>query len=158
MKTMYKKYLNGFVLTPVAVFFFCLFTPIGFVGSLIMLTIKAKILGFLSMVNNMFRGISIAIDQLAQPFVAPFFNWAMLRTREWKPGEEPPKGVNFVVIGNKVQVHKFGNVDETLSSVYGKNEALGTLTRFGQLVMVILNIIDRDHGLKSIEADENAPS
>jgi len=45
----------------------------------------------------------------------------------------------------------FGNRDETISSVIGKNKLLNTLTNFGRLMDKILDIIDTNHSLNSID-------
>lgn len=41
--------------------------------------------------------------------------------------------------------YSFGRYNETISSVLGKNKALGTLTDFGRLVANLLNFIDPNH-------------
>jgi hypothetical protein len=46
--------------------------------------------------------------------------------------------------------HRFGNIDETISSVLGKNELTNTLTKFGKILVWILDKIDKDHCFKSI--------
>ena len=46
--------------------------------------------------------------------------------------------------------YEFGNVNETISSVLGKNERDGTLTKTGKILVFILNTIDKDHCKKSI--------
>ncbi len=43
-----------------------------------------------------------------------------------------------------------GNINETISSVLGKNQRDKTLTNFGRLIANTLDIIDKDHCLKSI--------
>lgn len=47
----------------------------------------------------------------------------------------------------------FGNIDETISSVIGKNKRDGTLTKTGRVLDKILDKIDRNHSIRSI--DEN---
>jgi 8-oxo-dGTP diphosphatase len=47
--------------------------------------------------------------------------------------------------------YKFGNRDETISSVLGKNERDKTLSRFGQWIVDILNALDQNHTLNSID-------
>ena len=46
--------------------------------------------------------------------------------------------------------YKFGNINETISSVLGKNEITNTLTKAGKLLVWILDKIDKNHALKSI--------
>jgi len=48
----------------------------------------------------------------------------------------------------------FGNEDETISSVLGKNERDGTLTKFGKWVVKMLDKLDKGHAKNSIEEDE----
>jgi 8-oxo-dGTP diphosphatase len=49
--------------------------------------------------------------------------------------------------------YKFGHPDETISSVIGKNQRDKTLTRIGRFLRYILNKIEPNHCLDSI--DEN---
>jgi len=46
--------------------------------------------------------------------------------------------------------YEFGNVEETISSALGKNERDGTLSGIGKVLTWILNLLDKNHGLKSI--------
>jgi len=45
----------------------------------------------------------------------------------------------------------FGNRDETISSALGKNKENDTLTIFGKTIDKILDIIDKNHSLDSID-------
>lgn len=47
--------------------------------------------------------------------------------------------------------YRFGNINETISSVLGKNQLTGTLTYIGKILVWILDKIENDHSLKSIE-------
>ncbi|MBT8185805.1 MAG: NUDIX domain-containing protein, partial [Eudoraea sp.] len=47
--------------------------------------------------------------------------------------------------------YPFGNRDETISSALGRNRRMGTLTLFGRVIDRILDAIDRDHSLNSID-------
>lgn len=44
----------------------------------------------------------------------------------------------------------FGNDNETISSVLGKNQRFGYLTKFGKVICKILDTIDKNHCEKSI--------
>ena len=46
--------------------------------------------------------------------------------------------------------YQHGNINETISSVLGKNELYGRLTKAGKILVSILNFIDKDHCFKSI--------
>jgi hypothetical protein len=57
-----------------------------------------------------------------------------------------------LIISNSI--HKFGNEDETISSVIGKNKLANTLTFVGRLLDKLLDIIDKNHSTDAIEEDE----
>lgn len=46
---------------------------------------------------------------------------------------------------------EFGNIEETISSVLGKNQRFGYLTKFGKIICKILDTIDKNHCEKSIQ-------
>ena len=46
--------------------------------------------------------------------------------------------------------YQHGNINETISSVLGKNEHFGKLTKAGKVLVKVLNFIDKDHCFKSI--------
>jgi len=56
---------------------------------------------------------------------------------------------NKTLINNKG--YRFGNINETISSVLGKNQLTGTLTSLGKALVWILDKIENDHSLKSID-------
>lgn len=47
--------------------------------------------------------------------------------------------------------HRFGDINETISSVLGKNQLTGTLTCLGKALVWILDKIDNNHVIKSID-------
>ena len=61
----------------------------------------------------------------------------------------------FRTLFNKVLIndkgHRFGDIEETISSVLGKNQLTGTLTKCGLILVWILDKIENDHALKSID-------
>ena len=60
----------------------------------------------------------------------------------------------FRTLFNKVLIndkgHRFGSIEETISSVLGRNELKGTLSKTGKGLVWILDKIDTDHCFKSI--------
>lgn len=46
--------------------------------------------------------------------------------------------------------YQFGDFRETISSVLGKNQRDGTLSKKGEILVSILDFIDKDHCKKSI--------
>ncbi len=104
-----------------------LFTMGGFSGFVFaMLTLWAR--GTKSY-SKYFRDIALSIDQMGNVVCAPLFNVIMIK----KSG------------------YKFGNIDETISSVLGKNKQLGTLWGIGRTLDKLLNWLDDNHSIDSIE-------
>lgn len=56
---------------------------------------------------------------------------------------------NFILIKNNG--YKFGNIDETISSVIGKNKIGNTLNLLGRFLDKILNLLEKNHSIKSID-------
>lgn len=56
---------------------------------------------------------------------------------------------NLVLI--KTGTSKFGDPDETISSVIGKAKLSNRLTFVGNALDFFLNLIDKNHSIKSIE-------
>lgn len=79
-----------------------------------------------------FYRTAVSIDQMGNTIGAPLFNDI------------------FIKVGG----YKFGNTNETISSVIGKNYRDNTLSRCGKLLRRILDFMDDNHSLKSIEEDE----
>jgi len=52
--------------------------------------------------------------------------------------------------------YKFGNIDETISSCIGKNRVKGTLTFVGRLLDRILDKIEPNHSILSIDLSEDS--
>lgn len=77
--------------------------------------------------------IAISLDQLGNVVCKHLFNITLIK----KGG------------------YRFGNEDETISSVIGKNKVLNKLTYTGKLLSMLLDAIDENHSIRSIEADEN---
>jgi 8-oxo-dGTP diphosphatase len=80
-----------------------------------------------------FYNIARAIDQLGNVICGRLFNSTLIK---------------------HYSIYKFGNEDETISSVIGKNKLVNNLTFIGRLLDSILNIIDKNHSIKAIETDE----
>ena len=51
--------------------------------------------------------------------------------------------------------YMFGNVNETISSVLGKNQRNGTLSWFGKCICFVLDKLDKNHCKKSIDNFNN---
>lgn len=100
---------------------------------------------------------------LAYIFYLPLslINWLFVKN---KKGYFESSAINLDKFGNRefrtlfnktlATGYKFGNINETISSVLGKNQLAGTLTKFGKVLVWILDKIDSNHALKSIENEK----
>jgi len=103
-----------------------IFTPFG-----IVFTIIKSILYFNSgILKSYFFRLAISLDQFGNVVMTGFFNLVMI---------------------SKESKFKFGNPDETISSVLGKNKLNNSLIWFGKLLDKILNKLEENHSIKSIE-------
>ena len=86
-------------------------------------------------------------------------NWLFVKN---KSGYFKSSAVNLDKFGNREfrtlfnktlisdKGHRFGDINETISSVLGKNQLTGTLTKCGLILVWILDKIENDHALKSV--------
>lgn len=106
----------------------CFITPIFNFAGLISIVFKPK-----EVRNNVFRNLAISKDQHSGVYVQFIFNKILLK---------------------KDSRHLFGNVDETISSVLGKNKRGNTLSKSGVFWANWLNKLEHKHVELSIEDDE----
>jgi len=78
--------------------------------------------------SGYFRSLAVGIDRFGNYQFRTLFN-AILKTE---------------------QGYEFGNFNETISSVLGKNQRDNTLTKAGRVLVDILDFIDENHCLNSI--------
>lgn len=79
------------------------------------------------------RQIAYSLDQLGNVLCKELFDFFLIQ---------------------KKSINLFGNPDETISSVLGKNELNKSLTIVGKALVWILNKLDYEHTKKAIEEDE----
>lgn len=108
---------------------FCLIAVASFSGTVVVLLVTFQF----KRLDAYFWNCAITIDQTGNVFA-----------------EYP---LNFFLI-KKDSPDRFGNPDETISSVLGKNKESVNFKLFGYCLDRILNRIDSNHSIKSIEADE----
>ena len=99
--------------------------PLGFIYGILHSLFKQGFKG----TGEFFLKIAISVDQLGNVLMQHLLNLLWM-----KPGG-----------------YKFGNRDETISSALGRNKKLGTLTWQGRFIDKILDIIDPNHSLNSID-------
>lgn len=115
----------GLLLFFISVFLLIVTGPLGFIYGLF----YKLFTGGLSGLGEFTLKIAISIDQLGNVIMQHLLNLLWIK----KGG------------------YKFGNRDETISSALGRNRVLGTLTGFGRLIDKILDLIDPNHSLNSID-------
>ncbi len=120
----------GLLLFLVSIVLFIITTPIGFLYGFF----YRLFTGFLKGLGGYFLEMAVSIDQLGNVIMQHILNLLWIK----KGG------------------YKFGNRDETISSALGKNKVQNTLSGFGKLIVSILDAIDPNHVLDSIEYFEGS--
>ena len=116
----------NFILVILAKLLYLAVEPINFIYVIL---IKKKFTW--KRLDGYFRNESLAIDRFGNSQYRSLFN-------AWFVAE---KG------------YKHGNINETISSVLGKNQRDDTLTKFGMLITKILDRMDENHCKESINED-----
>ena len=118
--------IGEIILLLVALILFSIIAPIGCViGLFVKRDWKRRTKEYL-------RDVSISLDQHGNVICKYLFEYTLIK---------------------KDTIH-FGNPDETISSVLGKNKLANNLTWLGRGLDRILNKIDLNHSINSIEFDE----
>ncbi len=115
----------GVLLFLISIFLFIVTVPLGFVYGILHSIFTRFVVG----VGDYCLQIAISIDQLGNVIMQHLLN----------------------AIWIKSNGYKFGNRDETISSVLGKNQQKNTLTAFGKFITLILDFIEPGHSLNSID-------
>ncbi len=120
----------GVLVFLIAVILGAVLLPLGLVYGITDAFFRMKFKTGLKRLNSYFYAVAISIDQLGNTICVELFNDTLI---------------------DKHNGHRFGNVDETISSVLGKNKLKGTLTIAGKILDWILDKLDPNHSIKSIE-------
>ena len=119
----------GVLLFIIAVVLSILTVPLGMLYGALKCILKFDFRLLFKKTNKYFRLLAISIDQMGNVAMQDLFDDVLIT----KNG------------------YRFGNVDETISSVLGKNERQQTLKGLGKVLVKFLNFIDPNHALNSIE-------
>lgn len=119
----------GFLLAIVSIILFCCVFIIGILSTIFSVLYKRKWSGALRKLDAQFMSIATSIDASGNVIGEDFFNLIFITD----------------------EGYKFGNRKETISSVLGKNERDGTLSKIGKLMCKILHYFEKEHSLKSID-------
>ena len=79
--------------------------------------------------SSYFFKLALSLDQLGNVAMSRLFNDILI-----KPNRD-----------------RFGDEDETISSVLGKNQLNGTLKPLGKFLVNVLDKFEKDHSIKSID-------
>lgn len=115
----------GILLLFISIILFSLTIPIGLIYGFLFKLFTKSIKG----IGDFSLKIAIALDQLGNVLMQHLLNEVMIL----KGG------------------YKFGNRDETISSVLGKNIEMNTLSTLGKGLNSILDVIELGHSLNSID-------
>ena len=125
-----KTQIWGFLLFPLSMILLISNAWLGLLYSFFSIPIKISFKELLQRWHQYFLKMAISIDQLGNVVLQDLFNDLLITTKSQ---------------------HSFGDEDETISSVLGKNKATQSLTKFGTLLANFLDWIDPNHVLNSIE-------
>lgn len=117
------KVLLNLLLLFVTVLLVVVLTPVGLLAKIIV-AIKTK-----SFDCSWFMRLALSLDQLGNVICDDLFNWLLV---------------------SDSQIHPFGDEDETVSSVLGKNYLVSNLTVYGSLLSRLLNLLDPNHSVNAI--------
>tara|TARA_R110002051_G_scaffold161407_1_gene233014 strand:- start:3303 stop:4118 length:816 start_codon:yes stop_codon:yes gene_type:complete len=115
----------GVLLFFVSIFLFAITAPLGFIYGLLSRFFTQGIKG----IGEYLLKTATSIDQLGNVLMQHLLNTLWIKSSGYK----------------------FGNRDETISSALGRNKQLKSLTSFGILIDLILDKIDPNHSLNSID-------
>jgi len=115
----------GFLLFLISIVLLVITVPLGFIYGLLHTFVTRGVKG----IGEYLLKIAISIDQLGNVTMQHLLNAIWMQRGGYK----------------------FGNRDETISSALGRNKKLKTLTGFGEFIDKILDTIDPNHSLNSID-------
>jgi len=130
MINFFQQYFSGFILFIVSVVIMTLTGWLGLAYATLTLLLRFRLITLLKGLNKLFLQVAVSIDQLGNVIMQRIFNDLLIK---------------------KASPDKFGSEDETISSVIGKNQLSGMLTGLGRAINWVLNKIDSNHSLNSIE-------
>ena len=125
-----KNFIINLILVAIAIALSFILFPVGLTVGVIKSFLNRKWYKGIFYLSQNFRAIAVSIDQLGNVVCSDLFNMTLI-TKDSK--------------------YLFGNPDETISSVLGKNKLRNTLSKTGIILTKILNVFEKNHSIKSIE-------
>lgn len=122
------RFFDGLALFILALVLTIPLTLLSFIVTPISYIIKFKWIQGLNDFGSYLRRLAVSVDQFGNGSCATMFQFILTK-----------KGAL-----------KFGEIDDTVSYVLGRNKYKNKLTIFGKLIVFVLDVIDRDHVEKAI--------
>lgn len=122
------RFIDGLCLFCLALTLTIPLTILSFIITPIVYIIKLKWIEGLNDFGSYLRRLAVSVDQFGNGSCATMFQFILTK-----------KGAM-----------KFGEIDDTVSYVLGRNKYKKKLTIFGKLIVFILDLIDKDHVEKAI--------
>ena len=120
---------KSFLLCLIATLLLITTAPIGFIFALVRQIVFSKV----RMLSIYLLEVALVFDQAGNVIMQHFLNFALLKKTK--------------------KAYLFGNKNETISSVIGKNSVTGTLNIVGLGTDAFLNFVDNRHSLDAIIYD-----
>lgn len=122
-----KQLISNWVLAVTALVLFIVLFPIGMLYSIYRTINKST--SITEGISKTLFNLALGIDQLGNSYCYLLFNDIFIKDNT---------------------IHPFGNPDETISSVLGRNKLINNLSFIGKILDGILSLIDDNHTIKSI--------
>jgi hypothetical protein len=135
-----KRFVISLSLFLVAIWITWIIAPISFFIALFDGLFKVKVTEWILRFSLYLFTLAYSIDQFGNVLCKSLFNKVLIK-------EETIYCYNIDI---NVDM-KFGNPEETISSVLGRSKAKDNLTFIGRMIADLLNWIDEDHVEKAVE-------
>ena len=122
--------------------------PLGIIYSFVRRMIGMRFKDWMKLFGDYFFALAHSVDQFGNVMLGDIMNDTLARTQPTWGYEEQTQSW---YVSYWAHPYKFGHMDETISSAIGKNKANGTLTVLGKFISWLLDTIDPNHSIKSID-------
>lgn len=137
-KIKFKRFFTGVLLFVVSIILTVPLTLISFLLNPIYYVVSLKWQSGFNALGDYFRKLAVSVDQFGNASCKLLFDFILIKKKGYK----------------------FGDIDDTVSYILGRNYYKGTLTILGRFIVFILNLIDKEHITKAIclkiESDQEA--
>lgn len=130
MKKLLISLLVSLLLFLTAIIIYLVVLPCAIFHMILKLTFTKQYVKIIESFTYIFKSHAIGIDQIGNSAFHIFFNDVFIKDKT---------------------IHPFGKIDETISSVIGKNKIINNLRLEGKILDFIISIFDKNHSIKSID-------